>query len=93
YVIVQPDRIFDLAGKKFKLGKSDQMEFVDVAKELGRSIDLSYYFENTITRLCTQFIICDKRHKLPSTDKIMQLTNFNKKYKQINIYAQNKAKK
>ncbi|CAG8687031.1 5015_t:CDS:1, partial [Dentiscutata heterogama] len=93
YVIVQPDRIFDLAGKKFKLGKSDQMEFVEVAKELGRSINLSHYFENTITGLCARFIMCDKRHEPPSTDKIMQLTDFDEKYKQIDIYAQNKAKK
>ncbi|CAG8735806.1 5415_t:CDS:1, partial [Cetraspora pellucida] len=64
-----------------------------VAKELGRSIDLSHYFENTITELCARFIICDKRHEPPSTDKIMQLTDFDEKYKQIDIYAQNKAKK
>ncbi|CAG8734863.1 2458_t:CDS:2, partial [Dentiscutata heterogama] len=92
-VNIQPDRIFDLASKKFKLRKSDQMEFVDVAKELGRSIDLSHYFENTITRLCVQFIMCDKRHEPPSTNKIIQLTDFDEKYKQIDIYAQNKAKK
>src|SRR3954447_24047086 len=32
-VVVQSDKFFDLKGNKLKLRKSDQMEFVDVAKE------------------------------------------------------------
>nr|CAG8573489.1 6798_t:CDS:2 [Entrophospora candida] len=69
------------------------MEFVDVAEELNKELDLSHYFENTITALCAQFIMYDKRYEPPSTDKIMQISDLDEKYKQIDIYAQNKAKK
>ncbi|RHZ89351.1 hypothetical protein Glove_16g10 [Diversispora epigaea] len=52
YVMVQPDKIFDLAGIKFKPGKVDQMEFINVTKEQGKNIDLCHYFENIIKALC-----------------------------------------
>src|SRR6266487_3141678 len=35
----------------------------------------------------------DKRYEPPSTDKIMKITDSDEKYKQIDTYAQNKAKK
>ncbi|CAG8848805.1 1756_t:CDS:1, partial [Racocetra persica] len=35
----------------------------------------------------------DKRYEPPSTDKIMQISDLDEKYKQIDIYTQNKAKK
>ncbi|CAG8836596.1 18593_t:CDS:1, partial [Racocetra persica] len=35
----------------------------------------------------------DKRYEPPSTNKIMQISDLDEKYKQIDIYAQNKAKK
>ncbi|CAG8473088.1 4936_t:CDS:1 [Acaulospora morrowiae] len=69
------------------------MEFVDIVKEEGRHIDLSHYFENVITALCARFIIYDKKYEPPSTDKIMKIMNLDEKYKQIDSYAQEKAKK
>lgn len=58
YVVTQPDMIFDLSGKKLKLGKTDRMEFVDVAKELGKEIDLSFYFEkNYYWPLCPIYYV------------------------------------
>ncbi|CAG8663201.1 564_t:CDS:2, partial [Cetraspora pellucida] len=90
YVMIHPDSLFGLSGKKLILKKSDQMEFVDVAKELNKELNLSYYFENTITALCARFIMYDKRYEPPSTDKIMQISDLDEKYKQIDIYAQNK---
>ncbi|CAJ0824409.1 5349_t:CDS:1 [Entrophospora sp. SA101] len=69
------------------------MEFVDVVKELNKELDLSHYFENTITALCARFIMYDKRYEPPPTDEIMQISDLDEKYKQIDIYTQNKAKK
>src|SRR6266516_1198241 len=93
YVVLQPDTVFDLSGKKLKLPKADRMEFIDIAKELGRSIDLSHYFKNTITSLCARFIMYDEKYEPVSSDKIMQLEDPDEKYKQINEYAQKRAKK
>src|SRR5207244_236244 len=93
YVMIHPDSLFGLSGKKLTLKKSDQMEFVNVAKELNKELDLYHYFENTITALCARFIMYDKRYEPTSADKIMQISDLDEKYKQIDIYAQNKAKK
>ncbi|RIB01728.1 hypothetical protein C2G38_2229850 [Gigaspora rosea] len=73
--------------------KADQMEFANVAKELNRKLDLSHYFENTINGLCARFIMYDKKYEPPSTDKIMKISDSDEKYKQVDTYAQNKAKK
>ncbi|CAG8668390.1 3877_t:CDS:1, partial [Dentiscutata heterogama] len=51
------------------------------------------YFENTINGLYARFIMYDKKYEPPSTDKIMKITDSDEKYKQIDTYAQNKAKK
>ncbi|CAG8624923.1 5237_t:CDS:1, partial [Paraglomus brasilianum] len=93
YVMVYPDKVFDLSGFKLTIRKADQMEFADVAKELNRGLDLSNYFENTINGLCARFIMYDKKYEPPSTDKIMKITDSDEKYKQVDTYAQNKAKK
>ncbi|RHZ45605.1 hypothetical protein Glove_668g26 [Diversispora epigaea] len=93
YVMVYSDKVFDLSGFKLIIRKADQMEFVDVAKELNRRLDLPHYFENTIKGLCARFIMYDKRYEPVSSNKIMQLKNLDEKYKQIDSYAQEKAKK
>ncbi|CAB5303268.1 unnamed protein product [Rhizophagus irregularis] len=67
YVITHPDTTFDLHGRKLKPTKGEKMEFADVAKELGKELDLYHYFEKTII-------------------------DPDEKYKQIDDYAQNKAK-
>ncbi|RHZ74789.1 hypothetical protein Glove_219g177 [Diversispora epigaea] len=54
YVMIHPDSLFDLSGKKLTLRKADQMEFADVAKESNKKLDLSHYFENTINGLCAR---------------------------------------
>jgi hypothetical protein len=72
--------------------KGEKMEFVDVAKELGKELDLYHYYEKTIIGLCVRFIMYDKRHELNPLDKIMQIKDPDKKYKQIDIHAQKKAK-
>ncbi|CAG8672864.1 11958_t:CDS:1, partial [Dentiscutata heterogama] len=87
------DKVFDLSGFKLTIRKADQMEFADIAKDLNRKLNLSHYFENTINGLCTRFIMYDKKYKPLSTDKIMKITDSDEKYKQIDTYTQNKAKK
>ncbi len=53
YVVTHPDTTFDLHGRKLMLTKGERMEFVDVAKELGKKLDLYHYFEKTIISLYT----------------------------------------
>ncbi len=93
YVIIHSNKVFDLSGFKLTIRKADQIEFADVAKELNRELNLSHYFENTINGLCARFIMYDKKYEPSSTDKIMKITDSDEKYKQIDTYAQNKAKK
>ncbi len=52
YVVTHSDTTFDLHGRKLNLTKGDKMEFVDVAKELGKELDLYHYYEKTIIGLC-----------------------------------------
>jgi len=87
YVVTHPDTTFDLYGRKLTLMKGERMEFVDVAKELGKELDLYHYFEKTIISLCARFIMYDKKYKLALSDKIMQIKNLDEKYKQIDDYA------
>ncbi|CAG8658641.1 14619_t:CDS:2 [Funneliformis caledonium] len=47
-----PENTFDLHGRKLMPTKGEKMEFADVAKELGKELDLYYYFEKTIIGLC-----------------------------------------
>ena len=68
------------------------MEFTDVAKELGKKLDLYHYFEKTIIGLCARFIMYDKRYEPALSDKIMEIKDPDEKYKQIDDYAQKKAK-
>src|SRR6266511_4860 len=83
YVVTNPDMTFDLYGRKLNLIKGDKIEFVNVAKELGKELDLYHYYEKTIISLCARFIIYDKKYKLALSDKIMQIKNLDEKYKQI----------
>ena len=57
YVIPKTDIDFDLSGKRLKLTKGDRIEFIDVAKELKKEIDLSYYLQNKIQSLTHKKII------------------------------------
>ncbi|CAI2180104.1 9005_t:CDS:2 [Funneliformis geosporum] len=66
------------------------MEFVDVTKELDKKLDLYHYFEKTIIGFYVRFIMCDKKYELTLSDKIMQIEDPDKKYKQIDDYAQKK---
>ena len=52
YVVTNLNMTFDLHGRKLNLTKGDKMEFVDVAKELGKELDLYHYYEKTIIGLC-----------------------------------------
>jgi len=92
YVVTHPDMTFDLHDRKLTLTKGKRMEFVDVVKELDKKLDLYHYFEKTIIGLCVWFIMYDKKYKPALSDKIMQIEDLDKKYKQINDYAQKKAK-
>ncbi|PKY33086.1 DNA/RNA polymerase [Rhizophagus irregularis] len=65
YVVTHPDTTFDLHGRKLEPTKGEKMEFVDVAKELGKELDLYHYYEKTIIGLCARFIMYDKRHERP----------------------------
>ncbi|GES97816.1 DNA polymerase family B-domain-containing protein [Rhizophagus clarus] len=92
YVVTHPDTTFNLHGRKLDPTKGEKMEFVNVAKELGKELNLYHYYEKTIIGLCAQFIMYDKRHELIPSDKIMQIKDPDEKYKQIDDYAQKKAK-
>ncbi|CAI2197928.1 9942_t:CDS:2, partial [Funneliformis geosporum] len=92
YVVTHPDTTFDLRGRKLTLTKGERMEFVDVAKELGKKLDLYHYFEKTIIGLCVRFIMYDKKYEPALSDKIMQIKDPDEKYKQIDDYAQKKVK-
>nr|CAG8613043.1 4073_t:CDS:1 [Entrophospora candida] len=93
YVVTKADADFDLSGKRLHPTKGDLMEFVDVAKELEKELDYLYYLRDDIIGLCARFIMYDDRYQPPSSDKIMELEDSDKKYKEIDIYSQNKAKK
>ncbi|PKY43459.1 DNA/RNA polymerase [Rhizophagus irregularis] len=92
YVVTHPEELFDLRGRKLNPNKYDKMEFVDVAKELGKEIDLYHYFEKTIVGLCARFIMYEKKYEPGPTDGIMKLSDMDKKYNQIDCHAQKKAK-
>ena len=68
------------------------MKFADVAKELEKELNLYHYFKKTIVRLCTRFIMYDKKYKSASSSRIMRIEDPDEEYKQIDDYAQNKAK-
>ncbi|GES94728.1 DNA polymerase family B-domain-containing protein [Rhizophagus clarus] len=92
YVVTHPDTTFDLHGRKLKPTKGEKMEFADVAKELGKELDLYHYFKKTIIGLCARFIMYDKKYEPEPSSRIMRIEDPNEKYKQIDDYAQNKAK-
>jgi hypothetical protein len=92
YIVVHPKTTFDLHGRKLKPTKGEKMEFADVAKELEKELDLYHYFKKTIIGLCARFIMYDKRYEPALSDKIMQIKDLDEKYKQIDDYAQKKAK-
>ena len=76
YVIPKTDIDFDLSGKKLNLTKGDRIEFVDVAKELGKEIGLSYYLQNKIIGLCARFINYDDRYsktRMRNISKLMSI--------------------
>ncbi|RGB29536.1 hypothetical protein C1646_766510, partial [Rhizophagus diaphanus] len=78
--------------QKLKLTKGEKMEFADVAKELEKELDLYHYFKKTIIGLCARFIIYHKKYEPQPSSRIMQIEDPDEKYKQIDDYAQNKAK-
>ncbi|POG66681.1 hypothetical protein GLOIN_2v1482190 [Rhizophagus irregularis DAOM 181602=DAOM 197198] len=92
YVITHPDTTFDLHGRKLKPTKGEKMEFADVAKELGKELDLYHYFKKTIIGLYARFIMYDKMYEPEPSSRIMRIKDLDEKYKQIDDYAQNKAK-
>ncbi|GET02589.1 DNA polymerase family B-domain-containing protein [Rhizophagus clarus] len=92
YVVTHPDTTFDLHGRKLKPTKGEKMEFADVAKELGKELDLYHYFEKTIIGLYARFIMYDKKYEPEPSSRIMRIEDPDEKYKQIDDYAQNKAK-
>ncbi|CAI2181087.1 8334_t:CDS:2 [Funneliformis geosporum] len=92
YIVIHPDTTFNLRDRKLTLTKGEKMEFVDVTKELDKKLDLYHYFEKTIIGFYVRFIMCDKKYELTLSDKIMQIEDPDKKYKQIDDYAQKKVK-
>ncbi|CAG8778615.1 18103_t:CDS:1, partial [Rhizophagus irregularis] len=70
YVVTHPDTTFDLHGRKLKPTKGEKMEFADVAKELGKELDLYHYFEKIIIGLCARFIMYDKKYEPEPSSRI-----------------------
>ncbi|GBB85409.1 hypothetical protein RclHR1_11950017 [Rhizophagus clarus] len=87
YIVAHPETTFDLHGRKLKPTKGEKMEFADVAKELGKELDLYHYFEKTIIGLCAQFIMYHKKYEPQLSSRIMQIKDLDEKYKQIDDYA------
>ena len=56
YVVTKPDRDFDIRGYRLHFKISEKMEFVDIAQEMKRKIDLAYYLEK-VFGLCVRFIM------------------------------------
>ena len=92
YVVTHSDMTFDLHGRKLNLTKGDKMEFVDVAKELGKELDLYHYYKKTNLGLCARFIMYEKKYEPTPTSGIMQIKDPDEKYMQIDNYAQKQAK-
>src|SRR6266496_4610114 len=92
YVVTHPDMTFDLHDRKLNPTKGEKMEFVDVAKELDKELDLYHYYEKTIIGLCARFIMYDKKYKPTPISRIMQIKDPDEKYMQIDNYAQKQAK-
>src|SRR5438067_6967377 len=92
YVVTHPENTFDLHGRKLTPTKGEKMEFADVTKELEKELDLYHYFEKTIVGLCARFIMYDKKYEPAFSSRIMRIEDPDEKYKQIDDYAQNKAK-
>ena len=67
------------------------MEFANIAKEFNMEIDVSYYLEQTVG-MCAHFINEDDMFQPPSSDKIMQIKDTDKREKQIDDYSQRMAK-
>ena len=92
YVVTHPDITFDLHGRKLNPTKGEKMEFVNVAKELDKELDLYHYYEKTIIGLCTWFIMYDKKYESIPISRIMQIKDPDEKYMQIDNYTQKQAK-
>ena len=58
FVIVKQDedQYFTAKGKYNDLMKGERMEYVDVATTNGLTIDVNYYFRNSISGLCARFV-------------------------------------
>ena len=52
YVVTHSDMTFDLYGRKLMPTKGERMEFINMAKELNKELDLYHYFEKIIIGLC-----------------------------------------
>src|SRR5581483_6419389 len=92
YIVAHLETTFNLHGRKLKLTKGEKMEFADVAKELEKELDLYHYFKKTIIGLCARFIMYHKKYEPQPSSRIMRIEDPDEKYKQIDDYAQNKAK-
>ena len=64
------------------------MEFVNVAKELDKELDLYHYYEKTIIGLYIQFIMYDKKYESTLISRIIQIKDPDEKYMQIDNYTQ-----
>ena len=63
------------------------MEYPKFAKEQNMKININHYLESVLG-LCAQFINEDEKYQPPSSHKIIQLEDSDKKKKQIDAYSQ-----
>src|SRR6266498_1268608 len=84
YVVTHPKMTFDLHSRKLNLIKGEKIEFVDIAKELNKKLDLYHYYKKTIIGFYTQFIIYNKKYEFTPISRIMQIKDPDEKYMQIN---------
>ena len=66
YVVVKRNVEYSMRGNPVKLGKSDIMEFVEVAAD--REIDLEFYIEKLILGICARFVSGDPLFNLIDQD-------------------------
>jgi hypothetical protein len=82
----------DEKGRLIAPRKGDYMEYPEIVKEHNIEIDINYYLEQTLG-MCAHFINEDDKYQPPTSHKIMQIVNSDKRKKQIDTHSQEEAKK
>ncbi|PKK60029.1 DNA/RNA polymerase [Rhizophagus irregularis] len=92
YILVKGERYRDEKGRLIQRRNADYMEYPEIVKEHNMEIDIYYYLEKTLG-MCARFINEDNRYHPPPSHKIIQISDLDKREKQIDVYSQKEAVK